>query len=239
MAGTASHALRAALPPVSAPLSVAFVAGFEPFVMGEGGILVELAREAAKGAGYTLRRIELPSLRLDRDPLGDFPELHMFVGTPSAHRPDYHYTPLYAFDNVAASLTASQLTVNRLQDLSGKTVVAFNNANLHLKEPFTSFHRQALAGQKSYLEIERMESIVAMLLHERAQVVLIDRTFLRYYARKLGHPDLAGIRVHELFHEKNIIYAASKNAELVAAIRQQLQRMQASGWTATMLRRYL
>ncbi|WP_326534183.1 substrate-binding periplasmic protein [Pseudorhodoferax sp.] len=243
LCGTALGALGgtagAALPPSASTLAAAFVADFEPFVMGDGGILVDIVREAARRQGYGLRRLEFPSLRLDQDPLGEFPDLTMFVGTPNARRAGYHYTPVYAFDNVAATLSDSRLQIASLQDLAGKSIVAFNNASLHLKEPFTSFHRKELAGAKGYLEIERMESIVAMLLNQRAQVALLDRTFLRYYARKLGRPNLAGITVHDLFPEKNEIYAVSKNAELIAALGRQIQQMQASGWTAEMLKKYL
>lgn len=234
-----SAGAAAQLPPTSAPLAVGFVVDFEPFVMGDEGILVELAREAARRLGYALRKLEFPSLRLDQDPLNEFPAMQVFVGTPNTHRPDYHYTPLYAFDNVAASLTDSKLNIRTLDDLKGKSIVAFNNADVHLKEPFTSFHRQFLAGTKTYLETERMESIVSMLVNQRAQVVVLDRTFLRFYARKMGRPDLAGITLHELFPQKNTIYAVSKNRALIDGLRLQLQQMDSSGWTAGMLKKYL
>ena len=226
--------------PAGPTMAVAFVADFEPFVMGQDrGILVELVREASRRLGRTLRKLDFPSLRLDQDPLGEFPTLDMFVGTPATRRPEYFYTPVYAFDNVAASLTERALRVATVHDLAGKSVVAFPNASMHLKEPFTTFHRQVLASSKAYLETERMESIVAMLLSQRAQVVMLDRTFLRFYARKLGRPNLQGITVHELFPERNIIYAVSKQQHVIAQVRKHLDDMERSGWTATMLKAYL
>jgi polar amino acid transport system substrate-binding protein len=235
-----ARGVRAVTPTSPSSLVVAFVADFEPFVMGrDGGILVELVREAARRLGYGVRKLDFPSLRLDQDPLDAFTSLDMFAGTPATRRPHYHYTPLYAFDNVAASLTERGLKIDSVQDLRGKFVVAFHNAALHLKEPFTSFHRQVLANSKSYLETERMASIVAMLLNGRAQVVLLDRTFLRYYARQQGRPGLQGITLHELFPERNIIYLVGKDQPLIARMQRQLQQMEQTGWTAGMLKNYL
>ncbi|MCW5626943.1 MAG: transporter substrate-binding domain-containing protein [Burkholderiales bacterium] len=231
-AGTA-HGYR------TAALSVGFIADFEPFVMEQTGILVDLMREALRRMGRELHKLDFPRSRLNQDPLASFPGLHMFVGTPPVHQPIYHYAPIYAFDNVAASLTDRKLDIRRLEDLAGKSIVAFNQASFFLKVPFRTFHDRILRNSSSYLEVDRMESVVAMLLNRRAQVILLDRTFLRYYARKLGHPDLAGITVHELFPEKNIIYAVSRHRDLIVGVRRSLRDMEKNGWVASMLKTYL
>lgn len=229
--------LQAAEP---APLVAAFIENFAPFVMeDERGILVDLVREAARRLGRNLRKLDFPSLRLDLDPLDKYPKLDIFVATPAARRPSYHYTPLYAFENVAASLTDRGLRIDSVEDLAGKSIAAFYHASKHLKEPFTTFHSRVLASARNYQELERMESIVSMLLARRVQVVLLDRTFVRYYARKLGRPDLAGITVHEIFPQRNNIYAVGKNAQLIAQMRKHLDEMERGGWTATMLKTYL
>ncbi|KHD25671.1 hypothetical protein NM09_08155 [Vibrio caribbeanicus] len=210
-------------------VNVGFVVGIPPFVIGDSGILVDIVGEALKRSGYTISNYKFPSKQFDQDPLNAFKELDIFVGTPLTFRVNYSYGKVYEFDNVAVSKSSNQLTIDSVSDLKGKYIVGFNNASQHLKEPFTTFYKQELANWEGYKEIENQQAQFDMLMKDRAQVILLDRSMAYYYARQAGVENMQGFTFHEIFPLKNTIYVVGRDQKFIKIITSNLEQMLKDG----------
>jgi ABC-type amino acid transport substrate-binding protein len=209
---------------------VGFVVDLEPFVIKEwSGIFPDLMREALKRLGHTMEPFQFPSRRFDFDPLGQFADLDLFVGTPVSHRADNFYAALYEFSNVAVSLSASRLDIRSVDDLRGKDIVAFNNAGLHLKQPFTALYERELKNSPLYHEVENQHAQFRMLLEGRTQVILLDRTMVRYRASQFGVQDMKGLKLHEIFPATNTVYAVGRDAEFIRRLEESFKAMHRDG----------
>jgi len=225
--------------PVSASLRVGFVVDLEPFVIGpSSGIFPDLMREALRRLGRVMEPFQFPSRRFDFDPLGQFADLDLFVGTPATRRADNFYAPIYEFSNVAVSLTESRLDIQSVDDLRGKDIVAFNNAGIHLKQPFTALYERELKNSPLYHEVENQHAQFNMLLKKRTQVILLDRTMVRYRAAKFGIKGMRGLTLHEIFPATNTVYAVGRDAELIRLLDETVKAMQRDGSARKVLAAY-
>ncbi|MBD1557025.1 ABC transporter substrate-binding protein [Vibrio sp. S9_S30] len=219
-------------------VNVGFVVGIPPFVVGNSGILVDLVTQALGRSGYNVVNYEFPSKQFDQDPLNAFEELDIFIGTPLNFRVDYSYGKIYEFDNVAVSKASSQLKIDRISDLKGKYIVGFNNANQHLKEPFSTFYNQELKNWEGYKEIENQQAQFEMLMKDRAQVILLDRSMAYYYARQAGVENMEGLVFHEIFPLKNAIYVVGRDQKYIQLISSNLDSMRRDGTLDELLDNY-
>ncbi len=219
-------------------VNVGFVVGIPPFVVGDSGILVDIVNEALGRSGHKVVHYEFPSKQFDQDPLNTFEELDIFIGTPLNFRADYSYGKVYEFDNVAVSKASSQLKIDRVVDLKEKYIVGFNNANQHLKEPFTSFYEKELKNWEGYKEIENQQSQFDMLMKDRTQVILLDRSMAYYYARRSGVKNMDGLVFHEIFPIKNSIYVVGRDQKYIKIISSNLEIMRMDGTLNELLQKY-
>lgn len=231
-------AARAA-PAADKTLNVGFVTDMVPFVINrKEGIFLDLMREVLHRLGYGLKIYDFPSRQFDFDPLREFTGLDLFVGTPATHRADYAYAKIYDFSNVAVSLSESHLKIDKVDDLSGKDIVAFNNASEHLKEPFHTLYVRELMKSKLYHEVESQRAQFEMLATKRTQVIVLDRTMVRYYAALFGFKNMQGLSVHEIFPQANAVYAVGRDVKLIAGISQTIEVLQRDGTIGRLLRPY-
>ncbi|WP_394145090.1 substrate-binding periplasmic protein [Vibrio atypicus] len=219
-------------------VNVGFVVGIPPFVIGEEGILVDIIGEALKRSDYKISNYKFPSKQFDQDPLNTFDELDIFIGTPLSFRVDYSYGKVFEFDNVAVSKASSELTIDSVSDLKGKYIVGFNNAKQHLKEPFTTFYNQELANWDGYKEIENQQAQFDMLVKDRTQVILLDRSMAYYYASKAGVKNMEGFVFHEIFPIKNTIYVVGRDQKYIQLIKQNLNEMERDGTLLALVEKY-
>ena len=225
--------------PVRKSLNVGFVVDMVPFVIKRNeGIFPDLMREALQRLGYELKVYDFPSRQFDFDPLNEFSGLDLFVGTPQRHRDDYHYAKIYEFSNVAVSLAESHLRIDKVDDLRGKDIVAFNNASDHLKEPFHTLWERELKKSRLYHEVENQRAQFEMLVTKRTQVIVQDRTMVRYYATQFGFKNMQNLTLHEIFPEANAVYAVGKDAALVERIGKTMKALEQDGTVRRLLRPY-
>ncbi|MGC2856063.1 substrate-binding periplasmic protein [Novispirillum sp. DQ9] len=180
-------------------LRVIFSSHTPPYVFETGdGIVVDIVKAALEPAGYTVVPVYVPIGR----------GFEMFVegrvdGT-AIIRENSGLAANYSEDfmqyhNFAFTLKDRNLRLGSLNDLKGKTVVAFQNAAKYLGEDFGD----AVANNPSYKEIANQETQVLMLLLGRIDVAVMDEGIFRFYREKLiseGRvPDTAGYEAFDLF----------------------------------------
>ena len=228
-----------ATPVTRQTLSVGFVIDLIPFVLNKDrGVFPDITREALRRLGCQMKAFAFPSRQFDFDPLSRFADLDLFVGTPVEHRADYHYAKIYEFSNVAVSLASSRLKIDSVSDLSGKDIVAFNNAGPHLKQPFTALYERELKHSSLYHEVENHNSQFQMLLDKRTQVIILDRTMVRYYSAQAGIKAQAGLVVHEIFPLTNAVYVVGRDAALMSRIENAVGDMTRDGTVRKILALY-
>ena len=142
-----------------------------------------------------------------------------------------HYTePYLPFEDVAISLQRAQLSINSINDLRGKRIVAYQQAQNVLGEHF----REAVAAS-NYIELAERELQLELLFSNRVDVVVGERRISQYLAAKLA-PEML-INTHHLFGEK-YYPAACWRPEFTSLFNQGLTQLRQNGELADILRRF-
>ena len=142
----------------------------------------------------------------------------------------YHYTPF--------TLKKNKIVITRFSDLDGKTVEAFSLGSKYLGTEFSSVIPRML----NYAEHENRSSQVALLLHDRVQVLVIDRTMFHFIRNALmnARPDAYDAEVAEVPLEINVEFRiACHNQDLVNQFNRGLVMLHASGRYGKIFDHYL
>jgi polar amino acid transport system substrate-binding protein len=138
--------------------------------------------------------------------------------------------PYLPFQDVAISKRDAGLSINSLNDLAGKRIVAYQQAGQVLGEDFN----KAIAGA-NYLELAERELQLNLLFSDRVQLVVGERRVLHYLAARLApHYNL---QEHYLFAEK-AYPAACWQLQLTQTFNQGLAQLQQSGELQQILQQY-
>ena len=152
-----------------------------PYVLDDGtGIVVDIVRQALARHGHEVEPVLLPIGR----------GFLMFAqgrvdGTAIIKRNsglDAHYSaPFMQYHNHAIALERRELAVEDLDDLAGRSIIAFQNAHKYLGQAFG----EAVADHPGYKEMGNQKTQALMLLKGRVDVVVMDRSIFRYYRGQL------------------------------------------------------
>jgi polar amino acid transport system substrate-binding protein len=143
--------------------------------------------------------------------------------------------PYISYENVVVSLKESNLSINHLNDLKGKEILAFQKARKFLGVEFASVIEEA----KDYHEVADQMRQIRMLFAKRTQLLVLDisifKHFLHNYADdKYRQP----YKVHRLFKPR--IYAAGFKSKLDRdQFNRGLQKIKANGKYQKILDKYL
>tara|TARA_R110000868_G_scaffold189695_4_gene433187 strand:+ start:4790 stop:5584 length:795 start_codon:yes stop_codon:yes gene_type:complete len=111
--------------------------------------------------------------------------------------PNLHYTSNFVqFHDVAITRKGSGLTINTLEDLKDKHVVAYQHAKSVLGKDYEALAQNSM---KSYKEIPERRNQLRMLFLNRADVVIGDIRTLSYIAKEIYGEDK--IDIHPIFPE--------------------------------------
>tara|TARA_R110002126_G_scaffold63511_3_gene162673 strand:- start:764 stop:1468 length:705 start_codon:yes stop_codon:yes gene_type:complete len=186
---------------------------------GVTGIDVEIIRHIFTKLGYKTEFHLLGYNRL----IKEFNEGKFDVASPAAFPADKgHLTAAYLpFQDVAVSVEANKLTINQMDDLKAKNIIAYQFASSVLGDEFATVIKDA-----NYLEVAERELQLKLLVHDRTDVVIGERRLLTYIARNL-FPDV-GLAIHPVFNTQSY-GAIIKDQKLQQQFDSELANMQASG----------
>lgn len=161
-------------------LRMAFGDRIPPFCFpeSESGIEVDVFREALARRGHRLQPVFLPLARVPRayrDGQVDaaMTDLGQALGNEGAHYGD----AAVLYDNVFITLARRRLTIRQPADLAGLSVVAFQGAAQRF--PAWLGERAAMAH---YQELNDQAAQVRMLMLDRCDAVLSDRSIFRWFS---------------------------------------------------------
>ncbi|WP_235591128.1 transporter substrate-binding domain-containing protein [Pseudoalteromonas sp. H105] len=110
----------------------------------------------------------------------------------------YPSQSLLSYQNVAVSLTKNNFKINSVYALTGKSVLAFQNATSFLPHPY----KRVTARLNYYEEVVNQEAQVDHLMKEWVDVVVLEkRVFLYYLQQYQQDNDTKEITIHPIFSE--------------------------------------
>lgn len=171
-----------------------------PYIMesGTAGLDYDIAKRAMEAGGYKMVGRSLPQTRaLAMLRAGQLDG--MLSTTEGIGGQDFFTDPYIVYQNVATTLTSRRLALRRIEDLSGYSVVAFQNASMVLGERFGL----AMSGHADYREVPSQITQNKLLFTGRVDVVVGDRLIFRYFSSKLD-PQIdatQAVTYHRIFPE--------------------------------------
>jgi len=187
-------------------LVIAFSHDIPPFVTdnGKGGLEIEIVAEALKHKGHTFTAIQR-----------SYKELGVAVaqtgidaaaGVRETDDKTFYSDYFIVFKNFAITKKKSGITIEKIQDLKGKSIVTWENAHRDLGKEFESLFSPAAGESRAgrYLEHPVQERQVEMFWRDEAEAIIIDELIFKWFTKKLREKAAATGEVvyHDIFPGK-------------------------------------
>ena len=159
-----------------------------PYVIKEvdGGMEVDIIREALAEAGHRAVFVYLPNPRLVLDlGKGDLEGVAVnsaYNLAAEAGYPVFRSDTTLSYRNYAITRRDDDIVINSLEDLRGKCITAFFNASKYLGPEYADVVR----GNECYRELGDQSLHVGMLYAGRTDVLISDKWIFFYWRNKLA-----------------------------------------------------
>jgi len=210
-----------------------------PYVIAENwsGLEYDVVREALALEGHTVKPRLMALARVPKELEAGLADAAMTMRPDSgvqAFYSDSHVT----YRNFAITLADRDFTINRVEDLAGHSVVAFQNAAKYLGPAFAA----TAAGNSHYRE-EAGQALQPLLLFlGRTDVVVADRNIFGWFATS---PEVEAkvdarqrLRFHPIFPPTDY-FVAFRDQALRDSFNRGLKRLKESGEYRRILDRYV
>lgn len=149
-----------------------------------------------------------------------------------------HYSDVYiTYRNFAITRASRKIKIDRVEDLSGKSILAFQNATVNLGPAF----KNAVDGNPTYREEPKQITQPVLLFLGRVDVVIADRNIFNWFAHD---PEVTAkvdtsqpVRYHAIFPPTDYRMAFS-DSELRDSFNRGLAKLRQSGEYARIEKRY-
>jgi len=195
--------------------NIEMIAGFvkPPFIIEENGagLQLDIIRQALSNKGYQVNFLHLP---LGRN-ITAFQRMNAdgVITLPNDYEhPGMHISaPYIVYQNVAVSLAGNSFNIGSVNDLSGKSVVAFQHAKKFLGEQY----RSTVSYSLSYREIAEQKKQIEMLFLRQTEVIILDLNIFKHFIKTSNDKRFnKAFNVHYIFDQRH--YAAGFRSEEVA-----------------------
>jgi polar amino acid transport system substrate-binding protein len=216
-------------------IEVAVSFAVRPYVLSETdtGIELDIVREALAYKGHTILPKYYPYARV----LRSFKSTDaVMLVTEEADLQHANYSDAYIiYQNVAVSLQKHDLTINQINDLKNKRIIAFQDAAYYLGDEY----RQVIQKNPNYHELPKQENQIALLFMERADVIILDVNIFEYYKQNTKLVDTSEpITIHKIFPE-NHFKIAFKNSKIRDDFNEGLRKLHETGRYEEILKTYV
>lgn len=223
-------------------LKIVFASYTPPYVFqspidNRPGILVEIVQQALAEAGHTIEPLFLPlgrGFQLLEEKRVDAITISKNTLGLDAHYSDY----CIEYHNFAIGLESRPFPIERIPDLRGLSIVAFQKADVYLGEAFA----KTVADNPQYVEMANQENQVHMLLKGRIDLAIMDRSIFQFYQNKLvSEGEVSGdvrVRFYDLF-EPSRYRGAFADREIRDSFNQGLRKLRESGAYQAIYTKYI
>ena len=196
----------------NAAVKIEMLAGLPkpPFIIEENaaGLQLDLIREAFTSVNH---RVDFSHVPLGRS-ISAFKRFNAdgIATLPSDYQhPDIFLSkPYISYQNVAVSLSEHNLVLDSLKSLSGKSVIAFQNAKKFLGDDYNA----SVSLSTDYREIADQIQQIEMLFTRGTEVIILDVNIFKYFVKThVGGRYNRPFTLHYIFDERQ--YAAGFKRE--------------------------
>ncbi len=180
-----------------------------PFIIEENGagLQLDLVREAFISVNQQVNFTHLPLgrsisgfKRFNADGITTLPADYQ-------HPSIFVSKPYIKYQNVAVSLTDSEVRVDSVKGLSGKSIVAFQNAKKFLGDDYNA----SVSLSTDYREIADQNQQIEMLFSRRTEVIILDVNIFKHFVKThVGGRYNQHFIIHQIFDERE--YSAGFNS---------------------------
>lgn len=209
-----------------------------PYVIVEDwtGLEYDIVRQSLAVEGHTIKPRLMAFARVVKEMEAGLADAAMTM------RPDSGVTACYSdshvtYRNYAITLAGRDLAISSLQDLAGKSVVAFQNASLYLGPEY----KAATAASPAYREEAKQAVQPLLLFSGRTDVVVADRFIFGWFA---ADAEVAAkvdtrqpVRLHAIFPPTDY-HVAFRDKTLCDSFNRGLKQLRDNGEYARITQRY-
>lgn len=227
-----------ARPALAGDVSVAIGISLSPYVIPDEkrGLEYDIVKQALALEGHTMTPQYVPLARAAK-----VMEVGRTDGAmtqrPEAGTEIKYSEPYISYRNVAITLASRNIKIERIEDLTGKSVLAFKNAVVALGPAF----KAAATGNATYREEAKQVTQPILLYLGRVDVVIADRNIFNWLAHT---PDVTSkvdasqtLRFHTIFAPTEY-RMAFRDAGLRDSFNRGLAKLRESGEYAQIVARY-
>jgi len=181
-------------------IMLAFGLGRDPFTLDKGnlkGIEFDLLKKIFDAAEINITATKKLPLAMLPDALKNSPQLDGVVTVKKQQDGFFYSTDFIHFNNIVVSLAQNDFSFTALSDLHDKKVMAFSGA----LQDLGATYKEALLtskGSGTYLEISNQEQQLNALISGEVEVIIIDKTILRWLVSQIGYNSLEHFKFHDI-----------------------------------------
>lgn len=225
------------VPAGAAELKLAVGLSLPPYVISDNdtGMEMDIVRQALAYKGHQFRPVYVPFGQVAKSLQAGEVDGALTVNEQMGLSGVFFSASHITYRNVAITLQARGLTINSVQDLAGKRVVAFQDAPEILGAAFAA----AVRGNPAYQEVPEQRQQVQLLFTGGTDVVVSDINIFTYYRRQTSDVDTtAPVAIHNLFAPTRY-HVGFLDARRRDDFNAGLQALRASGQYEAIIRKYL
>jgi polar amino acid transport system substrate-binding protein len=198
--------LATALPASAADVRMIFGLAVPPYVIKDSnsGYELEIIREALALKGHTLKPV-YAAFGATKNMLKDKAAEGAQRGNPDLPESDgYYYAaePTVVYEDYAITLKKNNLAINNVNDLKGKSIVAYQGATTFIGPDYAA----AVKGNDKYQENSNSRRVVQMTYAGGVQVAVFDINIFKYFATalKTEMDTSAEVTYHKIFPPSSV-----------------------------------
>jgi len=169
-----------------------------PYVFSEtdDGIELEIVIEALAVKGHTVSPVYLPFARVPFEMKSKTIDAALTINESSGITDIFYSDVHVVYQNVTVTLTDRNISIDSIQDLTGKSIYAFQNAGLYLGGEY----EEVTKVNTRYLETNAQNVQIKMLFSQRAEAIVLDIYIFNYFRNQEAKLDTSEpVTVHEIF----------------------------------------
>ena len=214
-----------------------------PFVFGSEprGLEVDIMREALAFKGHTMRVVHIPNKRLQVAI-----QTAGVDGAATVREADdgnYYSDDFITFENYAITRRSADIRLDSVADLKGHTIAAWQNAYRDLGPEFEAAFRPDSHADylKNYFELPSQRSQNQMFWHDRAEVIIVDKTIFLWYRKELAKEvdTSADVVFHRLFPKRTAFQVAFKDKRIRDDFNEGLRHLRETGRYRQLVEAYI
>ncbi len=220
-------------------LKIASSTAVPPYIIvdTDSGIELDIVREVLGLEGYTVTFEHLPFPRaVEKMKAGEVDGALTISESAKLKLGNVFYSDSHiTFQNVAISLKSSQLKIDKISDLSDKSIGTFQYAREYIGPEFAKM----ADSNPAYRELPNSSQIVPMLFQKRVETIVMEINIFKYLLKEIKFTDTsAPVVIHEIF-PKNPFKVVFLDLKVKNDFNKGLKMIRANGRYNEILNKYI